>query len=127
MSKVHSENTAPEIAVRKTLFHMGYRYRLHRKDLPGTPDVVLPKYKTVVFVNGCFWHGCPTCRHAKIRPKANSEYWNAKLDRNIQRDRENYRKLRQMGWKVIVVWECETKAQGMNQLQARLKEELSGP
>lgn len=127
MSKVRSEDTKPEIKVRKLLHGMGYRFRLHRRDLPGKPDIVLPKYKTVVFVNGCFWHGCPICRHAKIRPKANAEYWNRKLDRNLQRDRENYAKLDALGWRVVVVWECETKDKNIPQLRERLKSELTLP
>lgn len=125
MSSVHSENTVPEIRVRKLLHNMGYRFRLHRSDLPGKPDVVLPKYKTVIFVNGCFWHSCPVCRHAKIRPKANSDYWNKKLDRNMQRDQENYRLLEELGWRVLVVWECEAKKKNLLTLQNRLKQELT--
>ena len=125
MSKVRSEDTKPEIKVRKLLHGMGYRFRLHRRDLPGKPDIVLPKYKTVVFVNGCFWHGCPTCRHASVRPKANADYWNRKLDRNLQRDRENYAKLTELGWRVVIVWECETKDKNIPQLRERLKEELT--
>lgn len=109
MSKVHSKNTAPEIYVRKLLFSMGYRFRLHRKDLPGNPDSVLAKYSTAIFVNGCFWHGCPICRHAQIRPSTNSDYWNRKLDRTLQRDKENLSKLKEMGWTPLVIWECETK------------------
>ena len=125
MAKVRSENTKPEMKVRKLLHSLGYRFRLHRRDLPGKPDIVLPKYKAVVFVNGCFWHGCPTCRHAKIRPKNNADYWNKKLDRNIQRDKDNYQKLQQLGWRVIVVWECETKDKNIPYLQERLKNELT--
>lgn len=124
MSKVHGKNTAPEIKVRKLLHSMGYRFRLHRSDLPGKPDVVLPRYKTVIFVNGCFWHGCPTCKRAKIRPKQNADYWDKKLDGNIQRDEENYQKLKDLGWNVIVVWECETKRANIPRLQERLKQQL---
>lgn len=126
MAKVHSRDTTPEIKVRKLLHSLGYRFRLHRTDLPGKPDIVLPKYKTVIFVNGCFWHGCPTCHHAKVRPKDHSDYWNKKLDRNIQRDKENYSKLTDSGWKVVIVWECETKKKNFSQLETRLKAELSG-
>lgn len=125
MAKVHSSNTTPEIKVRKLLHSMGYRFRLHRHDLPGKPDIVLPKYRTVIFVNGCFWHGCPICRHAQIRPKANSDYWNKKLDRNMQRDKETYASLKELGWNVLVVWECETKKSNLPQLGMRLKENLS--
>ena len=125
MSKVRGADTTPEIKVRKLLHGMGYRFRLHRKDLPGKPDIVLPKYKTVIFVNGCFWHGCPNCRHAQVRPKDNAEYWNKKLDGNIRRDRENYRALKALGWRVLIVWECETKKKNMPRLSDRLKSELS--
>ena len=82
MAKVHSENTTPEIKVRKILHRLGYRFRLHPHNLPGKPDIVLPKYKTVIFVNGCFWHGCPICKHAQIRPRTNEQYWEKKLNRN---------------------------------------------
>ena len=125
MSKVHSSDTTPEIVVRKLLHHMGYRFRLHRRDLPGKPDIVLPKYKTVIFVHGCFWHGCPNCRHAQIRPVSNSDYWNKKLDRNKQRDQKNYMALQEMGWRALVVWECETKKKKIACLEGRLKRELS--
>lgn len=122
MSRVHSEDTTPEICVRKLLHAMGYRFRLHRKDLPGKPDIVLPKYKTVIFVNGCFWHGCPICRHARVRPQKNAAYWNAKLDRNMQRDRENQKKLEQCGWRVLVIWECETKKKALPKLQEKIQD-----
>lgn len=109
MAKVKGENTTPEIVIRKLLFSMGYRYRLYRKDLPGKPDIVLPKYRYAIFVHGCFWHGCPSCKHAQIRPVNNAEYWNRKLDRNIERDKKNKKELVKLGWKVFVIWECETK------------------
>jgi len=125
MSQVHSYNTSPEIKVRKLLHSMGFRFRLHRKDLPGKPDIVLPKYQTVIFVHGCFWHGCPSCHRARIRPKANSEYWNKKLDRNMQRDKENQVSLDALGWRTLVVWECETKKKNLLELSERLRRELS--
>ena len=109
MAKVHSTNTTPEVRVRKLLHSMGYRFRLHRRDLPGNPDIVLPKYKTVIFVHGCFWHGCPICRHARVRPATNAEYWNKKLDRTMERDKSNVTALEQMGWRVMIIWECETR------------------
>ena len=109
MSKVHSSNTTPEIRVRKLLHSLGYRFRLHRRDLPGNPDIVLPKYKTVIFVHGCFWHGCPTCRHARIRPVANAEYWELKLNRTLERDKNNLSSLEQLGWRVVILWECKTR------------------
>ena len=124
MARVHSTNTAPEIRVRSLLHSMGFRFRLHRSDLPGNPDITLSKYKTVIFVHGCFWHGCPVCRHAKIRPKANSEYWNKKLDRNIQRDKENLAALSSLGWHVMIIWECETKKSCFSELSDRLRREL---
>lgn len=125
MSKVHGKNTTPEIRVRKLLHGLGYRFRLQRRDLPGSPDIVLPKYKSVIFVHGCFWHGCQKCSHAQIRPKANAEYWNKKLDRNIQRDKDNQKALENMGWRVIIVWECETKKKNLDALNKRLKGILS--
>jgi len=121
MSKVHSANTTPEIRVRKLLHSMGYRFRLQRRDLPGNPDIVLPKYKTVIFVHGCFWHGCPTCRHAKIRPQSNSEYWEKKLDRTLERDKYNHALLEQLGWQVLVIWECETRKTKQSELIEKLR------
>jgi len=108
MRKVRRENTAPEMIVRRALHRMGYRFRLHRRDLPGRPDIVLPKYKAVVFVHGCFWHGHPGCRRA-IRPTSNVEFWNDKLDRNIERDRKAVASLEYAGWRVLIVWECDAK------------------
>ena len=120
MSKVRSENTAPEICVRKLLHSMGYRYRLHKRDLPGNPDIVLSKYKTVIFVHGCFWHGCPNCRHARLRPKSNAEYWEKKLNRTLERDRQNQALLEKMGWNVLVIWECETKKKNLLALMEKI-------
>jgi DNA mismatch endonuclease (patch repair protein) len=121
MAKVHSSNTTPEIRVRKLLHRTGYRFRLQGRDLPGNPDIVLPKYKTVIFVHGCFWHGCPTCGHAKIRPVANAEYWDKKLNRTLERDKINIAALEQMGWRVMVIWECETKRNAVNELSIKLQ------
>lgn len=108
MRQVHSEDTKPEMRVRKLTHRLGYRYRLHRKDLPGKPDLVFPGRKKIIFVHGCFWHGhdCPAGR--KI-PQTNREYWLKKLDRNKERDRQNLTKLKVLGWDVLVIWECETK------------------
>ena len=125
MAKVHSANTTPEIRVRKLLHGMGYRFRLQRRDLPGNPDIVLPKYKTVIFVHGCFWHGCPTCRHAKIRPVANAEYWDKKLNRTLERDKSNMASLGEMGWQVIVIWECEVRKKNLAELRESIKSKLS--
>ena len=104
MSSVKTKNTKPEILVRSILHKSGLRFRLHRKDLPGSPDIVLPKYKTAIFVHGCFWHGhdCPKGR----RPASNQEFWNEKLDNNIERDKANYISLQSLGWSVKVIWEC---------------------
>ena len=108
MSAIKSKNTKPEIAVRKLLYSMGYRFRLHRKDLPGSPDIVLPKYKTVIFVHGCFWHRHENCKYAST-PKTRQEFWEAKFRENINRDKLNQENLSSKGWKIIVVWECEIK------------------
>ena len=124
MARVHSSDTTPEIHVRKLLHSMGYRFRLHRRDLPGNPDIVLPKYKTAIFVHGCFWHGCPTCRHAKVRPVANAEYWEKKLNRTMERDINNVAALEQMGWQVMVIWECETKKTDLLALKERMQNAL---
>lgn len=105
MSRIFSKNTKPELIVRKYLFSRGFRYRKNDRRYPGCPDIVLPKYKTVVFINGCFWHmheGNPCF----VMPRSNQDYWNNKLKRNKQRDEENAAILRNLGWHVIVVWEC---------------------
>lgn len=108
MSHVRTKNTQPELVVRSLLHAMGYRFRLHRKDLPGSPDIVLPKHRAVIFVHGCFWHGHPGCSRAK-RPSTNTAFWNEKIDRNIARDAEAEAKLREAGWRVLVVWQCRTR------------------
>jgi DNA mismatch endonuclease (patch repair protein) len=107
MSRIRSTNTKPEEIVRKFLFSHGFRYRKNDKRYPGKPDIVLPKYRTIIFVNGCFWHmhGCSRSR----LPRSNQDYWTPKIERNIQRDAENQKKLEADGWQVIVVWECELK------------------
>ena len=108
MSKIRSKNTKPERLIRSLLHKSGYRFRIHKKDLPGKPDIVLPKYKTVIFVHGCFWHYHKKCQEGKI-PRTNAIYWNDKFQKNILRDKQNSRKLRKLGWKVIVIWECHIK------------------
>ena len=108
MSAIKSKNTKPEIKVRKVLHSMGYRFRLHSKDLPGSPDIVLPKYKTVIFVHGCFWHRHENCKYAST-PKTRQEFWEAKFRENINRDKLNQENLSSKGWKIIIVWECEIK------------------
>lgn len=106
MAHIPSKNTKPEDTVRKYLFSHGFRYRKNVASLPGKPDIVLPKYKTVVFVDGCFWHGHEGCKWF-VPPKTNTEFWNAKFKYNIERDKRNYSLLSEMGWKVLIVWECE--------------------
>lgn len=106
MSHIRSKNTKPEVALRKALFARGFRYRLYVKTLPGKPDMVLPKYKTVIFIQGCFWHGHENCRRANI-PQSNTEYWREKIARNKERDINNTSALLKSGWNVIIVWECE--------------------
>ena len=107
MSHIRSTNTKPEEIVRKYLFSRGLRYRKNVRKLPGCPDIVLPKYKTVVFVNGCFWHMHDCGRF--VWPSTNKEYWSKKINRNVERDAENYRILSEQGWKVLVIWECQLK------------------
>jgi len=108
MSQIRSTNTKPEELVRKYLFSRGFRYRKNDKRYPGKPDIVLPKYKTVIFVNGCFWHKHEGCRYF-VWPKSNIEFWEEKITRNVNRDNDNYRMLKEMGWNVLIVWECELK------------------
>lgn len=108
MAKVKSRDTKPEKKVRSLLFSLGFRFRLCQKNLPGKPDIVLKKYRTVIFVHGCFWHGHENCKNARI-PKSNVEFWKNKIERNKQRFAEVSRQLQEQGWKVVVIWECETK------------------
>ena len=108
MAAIHSASTKPEIRLRKSLWNLGFRYRINDKRLPGKPDIVLPKYRTVVFVHGCFWHGHSGCDKYRI-PKTNSDFWTAKITRNQQRDQDVWRQLESKGWFVIIVWECELK------------------
>ena len=107
MARVRQKGTSPEIEVRSVLHRWGYRFRLHRRDLPGTPDIVLPGRRIAIFVNGCFWHRHDGCARTTT-PKRNADYWSAKFRRNRERDEANYAKLQAMGWSVFVVWECET-------------------
>lgn len=124
MSRIRSGNTKPEEIVRKYLFSRGLRYRKNDKRYPGKPDAVFPKYRTAVFVNGCFWHshsGCP----GFVMPKSNLEYWKPKLERNRQRDAENIDVLQKNGWRVIVVWECELKKPLRDERLAKLYNEIT--
>ena len=108
MSGISVKNSLPEMLVRKALFAMGYRYRLHRRDLPGTPDIVMPGRKIAVFVHGCFWHAHQECKYAKT-PSTRTEFWTAKLKGNVDRDRRAADKLAEMNWRVLNVWECSTR------------------
>lgn len=107
MRAVRGRDTAPEIRVRQIAHRLGYRFRLHRADLPGKPDLVFPRLRRVVFVHGCFWHQHQGCRKGRV-PKSNIDFWKSKLTRNVQRDSENMAALKKSGWKALVVWECET-------------------
>lgn len=121
MSCIKGKGTKPEEIVRKYLFFQGFRYRKNDKRLPGTPDIVLPKYKTVIFVNGCFWHGHKGCKYF-VWPKSNAEFWNKKIEDNISRDQKKTEALEEQGWKVIVVWECELKKDAELTLSKIVKE-----
>ncbi|RFS17342.1 very short patch repair endonuclease [Emticicia sp. C21] len=125
MSQIKGKNTKPEIMVRKFLFANGFRYKLHDKKLPGKPDIVLPKYKTVVFIQGCFWHGHTGCRYF-IMPKSNTEFWIEKIGQNQKRDIVKFSELEKLGWHVYLIYECELKKdkkeQTLNSLVKFLKE-----
>ncbi|WP_224789963.1 very short patch repair endonuclease [Pseudomonas fluorescens] len=124
MRAVKRAHTRPEIVVRQTLHALGFRFRLHRRDLPGSPDIVLPKFRTVVFVHGCFWHRHSDCRYATT-PKSRQEYWLPKFEANVERDARKEAQLRELGWRVLVMWECETKS--LEALEARLRLEFDLP
>lgn len=108
MSMIKGKNTKPEMLVRSVCHEMGFRYRLHRKDLPGTPDLVFPKLRLCIFVHGCFWHRHPGCKYA-YTPKSRLEFWLPKLERNVERDVAAQKALQALGWRVAIVWECHTK------------------
>ena len=123
MSRIKGSNTKPESIVRKYLFSHGYRYRKNDKRYPGTPDIVLPKYKTVVFVNGCFWHKHDGCRYF-VWPQNNAEFWKEKIESNVARDQRDYRLLREAGWRVIVIWECELRKNLIDQTLQKLDDSI---
>jgi DNA mismatch endonuclease (patch repair protein) len=108
MAAIHSASTKPELKLRHALWQMGFRYRVNDRRLPGSPDIALPKYRTVIFVHGCFWHGHKDCRLFSV-PKTNPEFWTAKITRNQERDQKVWRQLEAKGWSVIIVWECRLK------------------
>lgn len=122
MSRIRSKNNAPEEKVRKFLFSKGFRYRKNDKKLPGCPDIVLPKYKTVIFVNGCFWHK-HNCKRF-VWPSSNEDYWKKKILRNVERDEINIKELKDLGWKVLVVWECELKKATIDKRLETLMDEI---
>ena len=126
MSRIKGKDTRPEMIVRKYLFSKGFRYRLHAVNLPGKPDIVLPKYKTVIFVNGCFWHGHEGCSNFVI-PKTRTEWWLEKINKTINLDKKRSRELFDLGWKVIVIWECGLKKNNLerlNELTRSIKREI---
>ena len=125
MSMIKGKNTKPEELVRKYLFSQGFRYRKNVRTLPGSPDIVLPKYKTVIFVNGCFWHGHKGCRYF-VWPENNADFWREKITTNIQRDANKIALLEQAGWRVMVVWECELKTTKSNRLDQLIREIKGG-
>lgn len=124
MSRIKGKDTKPEQLVRRFLFSQGFRFRKHDKRYPGHPDIVLPKYKTVIFVNGCFWHGHDGCKYYVI-PKTNTDFWINKINRNIQRDSEKYKNLISLGWKVIIIWECELKSKNRDKTFEKLLKNIS--
>lgn len=124
MSQIRKTDTKPELKVRKYLFKEGFRYRLYGKKLPGNPDIVLPKYKAVVFVNGCFWHAHEGCRHNRL-PRTRTEYWHPKILSNVERDKRNLKELKKSGWKAFVIWECELANQIMQETLNKLIEKLT--
>ena len=123
MSRIGSKDTKPEKNVRSLLHRMGYRFRLHRKSLPGCPDVVFPKSKKAIFIHGCFWHGHMSCKRAGI-PKTRTAYWFNKISANVERDDRNRKAITDLGWQVLVIWQCEVKK--LDRLEERLKVFLSG-
>ena len=123
MSRIRGKDTGPEMVIRKALFANGFRYRLHVKNLPGKPDIVLPKYNAVVIVDGCFWHGHKNCKFFRM-PKSRISFWRKKIDANRARDVKNRRKLRRLGWNVIQIWECQLSARKYEKTFQRILDNL---
>ena len=123
MAAIRSASTKPERRLRHALWHQGFRYRINDKTLLGKPDIVLPKYRTVIFVHGCFWHGHKDCKNYTI-PETNTEFWMAKVARNQERDQEVWRKLEAKGWSVVIVWECQLKKANLDDTVARVSAEI---
>ena len=122
MGRISGKDTKPELIIRKILFSEGYRYRIHRKDLPGNPDIVFPSRKKVIFVNGCFWHG-HNCKRATL-PKTNKSFWQKKLSGNKERDKNNLQRLKTLGWNSLVVWQCQIKKSNLEPLINKIKKYL---
>jgi len=120
MSGIRGKHTKPERLVRSHLHRAGMRFSLHRRDLPGNPDIVLSKYRTAVFVNGCFWHRHHQCRFA-YQPKSNSQFWSDKISGNVERDQRNQLKLRSLGWRIYIVWECDISPKELDRLVRKIK------
>lgn len=123
MSQIKGKNTKPEETVRKYLFSHGFRYRKNDRRLPGTPDIVLPKYKTVIFVNGCFWHGHEGCKYF-VYPQNNAEFWKNKIKTNIERDIRKEKQLTELGWRIVTIWECQLKPKRREETLLKLLEKL---
>ncbi len=123
MSKISGKNTKPEITIRKIAHSLGYRFRLHKKDLPGKPDIVFPRYKKVIFVNGCFWHGHKNCTRSKL-PTTNKKFWKEKIEGNKKKDICNYRNLKKLDWDYLIIWQCEIKVGNRNKLENKIQKFL---
>lgn len=125
MSQIRNKNTTPELKLRHALWRLGFRYRVNDKRLPGTPDIVLPRYRTVIFVHGCFWHGHKGCKFYTV-PKTNTDFWTSKIARNQERDQEVWRQLEAKGWAVIIVWECQLKSACFKETVQQVEVEILG-
>ena len=123
MANIRGKETKPEIIVRKFLFSKGFRFRKNVKKLPGTPDIALPKYNTVIFIHGCFWHRHKNCKKAQL-PETRKQFWEKKINENVERDKRNVRQLKDAGWKVIVLWQCQLRKRKWEKLQISLIEKL---
>lgn len=123
MSHIKPKGSKQELFIRKLVFSMGYRYRLHCKDLPGKPDLVLPKYKKIIFINGCLWHGHKDCKRSGL-PTTNRDFWKKKISGNVKRDQSNYKKLKDLGWEPFIIWQCEIKKSMEEKLKKRISDFL---
>lgn len=124
MSHISGKNTKPEIIIRKIVHSLGYRFRLHKKELPGKPDIVFHKLKKVIFINGCFWHGHKNCLRSKL-PATNKKFWKIKIEGNKRNDKSNKIKLKRLGWDYLVIWQCEIKKKNAEKLETKISKFLS--